>query len=336
MGFALPNASVLDPIAQTLLQAHPDFSRLKEAIDSLFRLLISTTGIRPDSPRWTQPVCLPTGKSIGPYWAAMCIQDILRTKRFVRGLQLAIESARKTFPDQPIHILYAGTGPFATLALPITTVYRPDQVQFTFLEIHPEAFACLETTIAAFRMQEFVHRSVLSDATRYTPDRPVHILLSETMQRALENEPQVAITQHLLPFLHPDGFLVPESISLFAGLLNPSESMKRLQDFDHSPEFYIRKLATILELNKQNATAFIEGFPVLEVTLPPEALNGFTQVSLFTRLSVFGPETLGPWESGITLPKLLMQFEDPLPAAARLSFQYLNGPKPGVQFRRIE
>ena len=71
-----------------------------------------------------------TGMALGTLWAALCVDDMIRTKMFVKGLIEAVEDIMKK-KEGPVHILYAGTGPFATLILPTLASYTSDQVQCT-------------------------------------------------------------------------------------------------------------------------------------------------------------------------------------------------------------
>lgn len=323
-------------ITSSLLEEEDHIPTIAKATSELFHLLIEITQLNPEEELHQTPILLPDGKGIGPYWAAMCINDLMRTKKFVRGLFCAIQAARKQFPGIPVHVLYAGTGPFATLALPMTTVFTADQVQFTFLEVNPFAYQMVQQTISDFGIQAFVREVVLTDATHYTPTGDVHILLSETMQRALDKEPQVAITQHLISYLHPDGFLVPESIAILAGLLNPANEMTRMQDYINPPEHYIEYLQAIFELNQDTARSFSSEFPTTSLEVSAAQAKKYPQLNLFTHIQVFDTEILTPWQSGLTLPKKISDLHPDSQTPQRFSFQYLSGDKPGFHFRLLE
>lgn len=316
-------------ITTSLLEDEIDFRSLSQSTDQLFRLLMEVTEMSGIESGHRQPLLLPDGKGIGPYWAAMCVNDMLRTRKFVRGLYFAIKEAQKIFPDTCIHVLYAGTGPFATLALPMTCLFTPDQVQFTFLEANPITVDMLHKTIEAFGIQSFIKDTVLTDATTYRPTETVHILLTETMQRALDKEPQVAITQQLIPYLHPDGFLVPESIVVQAGLLNTADEKIRLADVTHPPEYYIRYLDIIFELNRHSAISYANEFPTVEIEVSRIDAGEYRELNLFTHIRVFGQEIITPWQSGLSLPKKIAQLDFEKQSHHKISFQYLPGARPG-------
>ena len=58
------------------------------------------------------------GLALSPTMAAMCANDFVRTIQFIRGTHAAIADIRERFPDRPARVLYAGCGPYATLAVP--------------------------------------------------------------------------------------------------------------------------------------------------------------------------------------------------------------------------
>jgi hypothetical protein len=89
----------------------------------------------------------------------------------------------------------------------------------------------LSPTMAALCAQHYT----LTDACRYQipSDRLPHVSVSETMNAALESEPQVALARHLLGQA-PAAILVPSSVRVDAALLDPSKEFgeHRLSDYD--------------------------------------------------------------------------------------------------------
>jgi hypothetical protein len=78
---------------------------------------------------WLRKNKTPAGLAIDTRSAALCIFDMMRTRKFLLGIRDAIDEKLRIDPGQPVTILYAGTGPFATLLTPLITVFRPDQLQ---------------------------------------------------------------------------------------------------------------------------------------------------------------------------------------------------------------
>jgi hypothetical protein len=215
----------LQEITVKLLEATDDFGLLHQATDELYRLFQTVSSVDWQNDKHSTAILLASGKAIGPAWAAMCVKDTYRTIKFLRGLMLAIQQMQQKRGRKPVHVLYAGTGPFATLALPLTTIFRPEEVQFTFLEINPESVLSLQKVINIFEAEAYVRSVVQGEAATYQsePDQLVDIVVVEAMLPALQDEPQVAITMNLAPQLAVDGIFIPQCIRVHAGLLHPKK-----------------------------------------------------------------------------------------------------------------
>lgn len=167
---------------------------------------------------------LKNGIALSTESAAGCLMDFGRTQVFLRGLRDAIKEAQKRFPGQKVRVLYAGTGPFGTLATPLTSQFSPDEVEFTALEIQEISIECLRKIIKAFGIENYFANVIKADATKYQHKGPrPHIIVTETMNKALMWEPHAAITANLEPQMEENGIFVPEdvAISLF---LSPSDN----------------------------------------------------------------------------------------------------------------
>lgn len=270
-----------------------------EAVQEYIQLLSSVVYF--DNHGWIHQlpsIHTPFGKALSPLEAARCIPDYIRTQKFVKGLYLAVKAARQRFPDGPVHLLYAGTGPYATLALPLTVLFSPEELQMTLLEIYPESFQALQTTIDAFGIRAFIRNLEMVDATTYCPAEPVHVLVTETMNQGLGKEPQVAITQHLAPFLVPAGILVPASVKVVAGV--QKNDLKLTGQADRAKD-----IALLLELDQTAPAQFQNGFPTTSISIAPALVNKYDSLFLFTRIHVFGPEYINDGQSILTLPLLV-------------------------------
>ena len=261
------------------------------------------------------------GKALSPLEAARCIPDYIRTQKFIKGLYLAVKAALHRFPDRPVHLLYAGTGPYATLALPLTVLFSPEELQMTLLEIYPESFQALQTTIDAFGIRPFVRNAEMVDATTYCPAEPVHVLVTETMNQGLGKEPQVAITQHLASFLVPAGILVPASVKVVAGVMTPSMgSDLKLSEEANPAKERSEDIALLMELDQTAPARFQNGFPVTTVSITPALANKYSSLFLFTRIHVFGSEYITDGQSILTLPLLITHL--PLTSENNIDFEF--------------
>ncbi|BAV06462.1 hypothetical protein SAMN05421788_107123 [Filimonas lacunae] len=177
------------------------------------------------------------GNAIGTFWAAKCSREVLRTQRFARALYGAVSEVL-SLHKKTVHVLYAGTGPFATLALPAMMMFKPDEVQFTFLEINPESIEILKQVIDALELHAYIKDIHQCDATLWNvPSSEIDIVISETMYKALKVEPQVAIMLNLASQLPKETIFLPEEITV---------SLSKWPSFKEEPEM----LAELMRFNK--------------------------------------------------------------------------------------
>ncbi|GKT31025.1 hypothetical protein ADUPG1_001805, partial [Aduncisulcus paluster] len=186
----------------------------------------------------------------------------MRTKRFVAGFYEGILEAKRRFPDTQLHILYAGTGPFGTLMLPMTTLFSPHEIKFTLLEINRHSIECLKNTISSFEAWEYIEEIVETDASQYEAreDQAFHMLITETMQRALKKEPHVSITLNLIDQIEENGVLIPENVIVDAVLFDSRRNMDRMfGDIDAKKDYY-KLLGRVLEFDKSTAIKEADAF----------------------------------------------------------------------------
>ncbi|HMQ48473.1 MAG TPA: hypothetical protein PKA00_06150 [Saprospiraceae bacterium] len=326
----------LRSIAAVLLDKHLDDARLQSACSDFKSLLLTITGLSMDDSAGRADIILENGKALGTVWAATCIDDFIRTKRFVSGLAKAIKSQEK-FGRKPIHILYAGCGPFATLALPIMLHFSAADVQFSLLEINPLSFEKVKKVIATLGLEPYLKRVELVDASTYRipKDEAVDILLSETMQRALSEEPQVPIVLNLWRQLSQEALLIPESICLELSILKPnhSEAVPQMR-----PSISLGTIATlsaeeIIQSNliqqwENGQTRFWENtFQLSEADIKPPG-----QLAVLTEIRVFGEERITFNQSGLTTPLILSDLSAFAPQGLCLKCWYEIGNMPGLHY----
>ena len=331
----------LKKITAVLLKPEDDYVELTKAIDDLYLLFSQASGLDADEGKNRENVYLPSGKAIGPAWAAMCVREILRTKRFVRGAYLGIKAALERFPCRPIHVLYAGTGPFATLATPLTTVFSSSEVCFTMLEINPQSIESARRVIKAFHAEKYVREIIECDAAEYDAGaiRPIHVIISETMQNALQKEPQVGITLNLLPQMEPEGIMIPQNIRIDAALVNYGKYNERMLKPEIPDEDYYHIIDTIFELDRDIAACrdtddTDDGnytFKAREIIAPEDIQKEYRHLCLFTTIRVFGEEVLTNWQCSLTIPKTIMSFQDKNMGVHKLRFRYVLSKTPGFE-----
>ena len=256
------------------------------------------------------------GVALSPLGAAICLDDYLRTTRFIKGTYLAIKELLLKFPSQKINILYAGCGPYATVLLPLLPLLNKEAIDVILLDINEYSVQSVKELIFKLELADYDVCVLRGDAISYKhpKSKPLHLLITETMFRALIREPQVAITANLAPQLCPDGILLPEEIELSMGY-----SFFTKEPFLHGGEqsFTIFKKETLsypdrlksdtlFSMNKNdnfsdetsyNPYQFESGFYEL-----PKEFNQYPDICIFTSIRIFKDLQLNSAESYITNP----------------------------------
>jgi len=283
-----------------------------------------------------------SGKAIGIKWACLCVEDIMRTKKFCNSIFLAIKKL-KIKKIEKVHILYAGTGPFATLIIPLISRFSPSEISFTLLEINPESFEGLTNTIQYFNAQDYVSEMILCDATEYEIPKNVtiDILISETMMQGLKSEQQVAICCKLIAQIENDVILIPEEVSLNLLAVNNKKRMVSKLQVDVDPN-YFKRLGNLFTFNTQTIAkhqkAFLFAFPdyrfpEISLSVPDDTNLAFDELCIETHIKIFEDEVLGIDESSLTVLLKLVPLNSLLQTVKTLDASYVCGEYPGLQCR---
>jgi hypothetical protein len=325
----LDHISKLKEIGLVLIEDEVDYLNLANILEAYKALLNNLTSLDSYDQKYLSDVESAGGKAIGTNWAALCLDDLLRTKTFVNGTFKAIKEQLKV-GEKPIKLLYAGTGPFATLLLPILPFFSPEELQVGLLEINPVSFEMLKDVFKKLELQPYVSDFYLEDAVtfQFQKSEAFDLILSETMQNALRDEPQVSIAFNLMQQF-PKALLIPENIQIRVGFFDSG-----LTDKQNELNVKVFPLETIFELNSKTALAFSSGrkFPSITLECRPNDWKGYHYCSLFTEIQVFGNQKLTINQSGLTIPHFLFALNDLEPKGLNLSFQYETGSRPGFRF----
>ena len=327
-----PRSTFLADAASELLFAGNDDSRIGAAVASLGQLFRDITGMREDTvePRDRSATLAPSGSAISPLDAARCLLDARRTAIYLRGVHSAIQEAQQRFPREVIHVLYAGCGPFAPLCLPLLPLLAGQEVHFTLLDVHARAIESAQAILAALWLEGVNVDCLVCDATHYhNPDhQPLHVVVSETMQRALEKEPQVAILMNTAPQLTAGGLMVPEMIAVDAVLTDLSQELGSNGVLPRPWSGRV-PLGRILEVDRERACAWAAAgvpshLPPGRIALPSLVPAHYSLV-LATTIRTFGVHELREYESGLTHPLVVNGWR----AGEQVEFTYRLGEKPG-------
>jgi len=331
----------LREIAKVLIEPTTDYGQLSTAILQLkeFYLKISEVDLENDENR--KDIHLSNGKALGTSWAARCVDDIIRTKQFISGVYQAVKKLLDEHPEKTVHLLYAGTGPFATLVTPLTTLFSSDQLQFTFLELNPVSYQKVQRVVQQIGIAHYVRRIVQTDATTYQipADERVDILLSETMQNALKREQQVPIIYNLLQQIDNEVILIPEVIELQLVGINAARNRDRMMY--NSEEPYHQILGSFFKLDIPSVRAFYANHQDLSNThvfsdqyfkITENLRKDFPELYVFTRLCVYQNIEILPFESGLTIPYKLADLDDRENESSSIRVAYELSEDPDIRF----
>ncbi|NLQ24796.1 phytanoyl-CoA dioxygenase family protein [Shewanella sp. S-1] len=321
--------AVLTQFANALLLS-TSAGESKRLIDPMLKQLcqIAAVELHPESFLDTEASHTPFGKAVSLTTAAQCAEDPERGRVFIQGIYQAIQDRLKAHPGQIVNILYAGTGPFAWLLLPLLPLFSASQIQVTLLDIHQASLDKVTKLIEHFDLADRVVESACADVTLWQPNTVVKfdVILSETMKHFLQQEPQVQIFTHLQAYLADDGVLIPQNIELDAWL-----ECRTVQDFVET-----HYLGPLFALNLQTARLLASGdrsFLAGTLLLPDFSPSAVT-LKFTTSIQVYGNSTLSEYQSQLTLPRY--RREHWLKPLSCLAFRYEQGTHPDFVFDVIE
>lgn len=273
------------------------------------------------------------GLALSPTMAAMCADDFRRTIEFIRGTHAAIVDIRKRFPDRPAQILYIGCGPYATLAIPLMTVFSPTEASFTLLDIHPESIESAKSIVDTLGLAGCGVNFETMDAGAYMvcPGRPPDVILLEIMQACLESEPQVAITRHLLQQA-ANAILIPEEVRIDLTLVDPTREfgLASLEQHGGPPQRDRIPVASVFIVNRDTVDSWKDNcsnrLPASAVRIP-DSIEPRYQAMLFTNIRVYQNHILKDYDSGLTCPRIFSS-EGEIRAGDTIHFHYELGARP--------
>ncbi|HYC27804.1 MAG TPA: hypothetical protein VEB42_03295, partial [Chitinophagaceae bacterium] len=285
-------------ITHTILFEKENFGKLYQVMHMLHDFYSSVTGISAENTA-DKNVFLPTGKAISPSQAASCLLDIQRTAVFTRGIHNAIQKLKSSI-DGPLNILYAGCGPYATLLTPLTTRFGPHEVRFYMMDINQESLHAVKALYQRLQADHYIAAYLHQDASTYKPDFPVHLLISECMQKALSKEPQVAIMQNLVPQLHEQGICIPQEITVHAQLANGDMEVRARLEEGFDPQRI--GLGQVYLISQSHYS----GQPPVTISIPGQT-SAADELHLYTSINVFEDEWLQADSCSMTMPFFVMR-----------------------------
>ena len=346
--------TTLKTLSNVILDESSSVQHLRHALDRFANICSEVSGIVPDPSydAWADDVFLESGLAINPNAAAQCILDYQRSTVFIRGIYAAIKAARIRRPNTAIKILYAGCGPYASLLLPLLTQFEADELAVQLLDIHPASLDSVSSLVTYFGLSEHNIQYQQGDACEYQHHGALHLIIAEVMQKALEQEPQFAVTANLASQLDSQGIFIPEKIDVELCLVHLKQEQALLgSGRDQAPKALSKTLnecqdrhplGTLLSLNstsvlpllqeaRQSALTTKLELPPVTIRLPNiEYIDSYDAVML-TRIQVFERFKLTDYETDLTLPAVCHELQ-PLSADSSFVVSYQLGNYPRFNF----
>ena len=205
-------------LSRKLLDSHLEDEEAKIIIDEIYAHFKEITSISGYDSDISKMIALPArkGMALSVNHAAQCLLDYHRTRKFLKGFYAAIVDKQKDYPNETIQIFYAGCGPYAPFLTLIASLFNPEEIQFSLLEINKDSLEKAELLIERLELTNYVTACFLSDATTFKIKKPnqYHILFSETLDALLYRECYVPILWNLLPQLPPETAVIPENVKI--------------------------------------------------------------------------------------------------------------------------
>ena len=319
-----------------LLDPHAAAGQHREAAHEWCRWTLALLGVNENeasthSNAFFSNSMLATGKAISPLGALRCLRDFRRTAVFLQGMDAALRTALERFPGETIHVLEAGCGPIAPLALPFALRYSADQAQFNLLDFHPTSMEAARRMVSELGIDRSIRAFVVGDATSYIVEERPHIIACEMLRHALTSEPQVAATLNLAPQLRERGIFLPERVDVDAVLLDLKARARALMGNSADPTCHIELGnvfsldASAVENQRQDSDKRLRANLV---SVPPHDPMK-TPLHLFTRVRVFREHTIREFESGITQAERIKHPATLAETGGPAAFFYQMGASPG-------
>ncbi|OMQ08292.1 hypothetical protein [[Flexibacter] sp. ATCC 35103] len=252
------------------------------------------------------------GIALSSSGAADCVDDYLRTVFFIKGIYKALTKLSNDFPERSVNILYAGCGPYATLILPLLSLFDEDRINAVLLDINAKSIESVHHLLSVIGLDKYQLQLIETDATTYTKPENfiIDLAISETMHYALTSEPQVAITRNIVSQLPAHGILIPQEIKIDLAytffdyepsLKNAKQEVKghkQMQPYPHN--VFVDRLFTI---NKELFGGVINNSKIESNFYDlPANFDNHPDICIFTELKIFDNIELKTAESYITNP----------------------------------
>lgn len=253
------------------------------------------------------------GVALSSFDAGSCVDDYLRTVYFIKGIHKALTKLCNDYPEKSINILYAGCGPYATLLLPLLSLFDKNSINAILLDINVSSLDSVQNLISIIGLEEYKLQLIEANAITYKKPENfiIDLAISETMHYGLTREPQVAIVKNIITQMPTHGILIPQEINIdLAYTFYAKEPF--IQDAVHSikgynelqPYIFRIDLDRLFTISKEHFNGQIKNESKFESNFYnlPDDFSNHPDLCIFTELVIFDDVELKTAESYITNP----------------------------------
>lgn len=328
---------IVEDLNREVLSEEIDFLNLKNSLEAYKNMLLNVSDLDLNDERNRADLQFGNGIALCTSFAAMCIDDLVRTRQFIRGLFQAVEVLRTDKDaDEPVRILYAGTGPFATLVLPLLARYKPESLRLYLMEVNETTLQYLKVLFKKLGLEDYVEKYIHTDATVYQlqEEAAADILLSETMQHGLVKEQQVPLMLNLSKQMQKNAIIIPANIKLNLALMNSSAA----PEIQANPDLKYKVLADLLEFNQdfmrrpevKDSSGAIE--LCRRVSIQKDTHSNYDTMVVLTEINVFKDTWITTGQSSLTIPKNLFPLDIIGEDQSLIDLDYIINKQPYFQY----
>jgi len=298
---------IIESLMSEILQDEINYVALEKKLLDFRTFLLEITKLDLNDLEDRKDLEFDNGIALCTTFAALCTHDVMRTRQFVRGIYQAIQNVQKEKPE-PLHLFYAGTGPFATLILPILTKVSHLELRLHLMDVNEKTLEYLDKVLRTLDIHDYVEKIICGDATKYEIENPkdIDILVSETMQHGLVKEQQVPIMLNLVKQLSKNSVVIPNNIQLDLALKSTNINYV----LEGKNELLYHKLTRLLDFTPD----FIHSIDINQTQFElckhldfSNKQGDFDEMVVLTNIQVYKDEWIHRDLSGLTIPKTLFQ-----------------------------
>lgn len=257
------------------------------------------------------------GYAVGTFDAANCIDDPMRTAKFIIGCRDAVLSLKEKFPGKQLRMLDAGCGPFSVLGLAMATQFTSEELKIVAADYNASTLDCARRVIDALEVDDHYAGFVQADIAKGDLDskglEKFDLIVVEMMDGAIGREPQLAAMHALDRMKTPNGVMLPQKIDIDLRMSNNREDGFRVGRIAEISSWLAK--ATINQLGQFDERGVIVTDKTFSFSPPEETYPYDVPVErtfwLQTKVDVFEGRMVMPGDSYITRPRYEQTFVTP-------------------------